>query len=89
MSGGEAMKQTRKSTKSSGRKRGLKKGIIDLLDSIQRPMHYRDITAALKKRGYTIQGQTPDLTVNSILSRGREFERTGKGTYQRNSVVST
>ncbi len=81
------MTQVREPLKSSARRRGLKRGILDLMDLTHHPMHYRDVTTALKKRGYIIQGRTPDLTINSILSRGQEFERTARGTYKRKSVA--
>ena len=71
---------------SNVRRRGLKRQIVELMDSVNEPMHYRDITVALKEKGHIFYGQTPHLTVNSILSRGPEFERIASGTYRRSDV---
>lgn len=61
---------------------GLKKAIIELFITDGTAMHYREITSRLKAQGLVPRGQTPHLTVNSILSRGHEFERVATGTYK-------
>ena len=49
----------------------LKIRVIRKLAKEGKEMHYRDITNALIKQGVIINGKTPWLTVNSLLSRAQ------------------
>lgn len=66
------------------KKRSLKidELILDVLREASEPLHYMEITRRLMDRGYRFRGPTPDLTVNSCLSRGSQFVRVGRGTYR-------
>jgi hypothetical protein len=60
--------------------------ILEALREAGEPMHYRDITEEIVRRGYVTTGKTPEATVNSKLSvalndGSAPIYRAGPGTY--------
>jgi repressor of nif and glnA expression len=55
--------------------------IVKILKRAGHPLHYKKITDLVSKRGYSFRGKTPDATIRASLIRGRQFTRTGRGTW--------
>ncbi len=65
----------------------LQAAVRTILEEQQRPMHIRDIRAALVERGVPIPGKGTDANIIVHLRRAREtFTKRGRGTYALKSM---
>ncbi len=73
-------KVTRKKKK---KKPSIRELTIDILKRSKKPMHYRDITKRLKKRGYRFHRKDPERSVYIIINRyPKIFKKTKPATYK-------
>lgn len=76
------MKKKTKSTKKQ-RKPSIRELTIDILKKSGKPLHYREITARLKKRGYKFHRKEPERSVYIIINRyPKLFKKTSPATYK-------
>lgn len=68
------------------KKRRIKQAIIEVLSKHKNGLHYRVITDSLLATKVQINSKTPWLSVNSLLTRGEEFERISPGVYRLTST---
>lgn len=55
---------------------------IDIIKRAHKPLHYRDITERLKKRGYRFHRKEPERSVYIVINRyPKIFKRTKPGFY--------
>jgi hypothetical protein len=52
--------------------------VLNLLEELHQPMHYKDIAAKLQERNTYIPGKNPSATLLSRMSRDNRFKRTKK-----------
>jgi hypothetical protein len=81
------MRKKRKKKKVMKKKKKKKPSIreltIDILKRSKKPMHYRDITKRLKKRGYRFHRKDPERSVYIIINRyPKIFKKTKPATYK-------
>jgi hypothetical protein len=81
------MKKRKKKMKVTKRKKKKKPSIreltIDILKRTKKPLHYRDITKRLKKRGYRFHRKDPERSVYIIINRyPKIFKKTKPATYK-------
>jgi hypothetical protein len=81
------MRKKRKKKKVTKKKKKKKPSIreltIDILKRSKKPMHYRDITKRLKKRGYRFHRKDPERSVYIIINRyPKIFKKTKPATYK-------
>lgn len=75
----------KKKSKTARRKRkpSIRELTIDILKRSGKPLHYRDITARLKKRGYRFHRKEPERSVYIIINRyPKLFKKTSPATYK-------
>jgi hypothetical protein len=77
-------KRKRKVTKKKKKKKpSIRELTIDILKRSKKPMHYRDITKRLKKRGYRFHRKDPERSVYIIINRyPKVFKKTKPATYK-------
>jgi len=56
--------------------------VFNILEKMHRPMHYKELTKKIQKKGIRIPGKNPSATLLSRINRDERFKRTEKrGTY--------
>ena len=74
----KVMKKKKKKKKPS-----IRELTIDILKRSRKPLHYRDITKRLKKRGYRFHRKDPERSVYIIINRyPKIFKKTKPATYK-------
>ena len=69
--------------KKKKKKPSIRELTIDILKRSKKPMHYRDITKRLKKRGYRFHRKEPERSVYIIINRyPKIFKKTKPATYK-------
>lgn len=69
--------------KKKKKKPSIRELTIDILKRSKKPMHYRDITKRLKKRGYRFHRKDPERSVYIIINRyPKIFKKTKPATYK-------
>jgi len=58
-----------------------KEAIVQALNERGQPMHVKEITRYVLGKTDRLKGKTPEMTVDSILSKDERFKRVAKGTY--------
>jgi hypothetical protein len=81
------MKRMKKGKKKKVAKKKKKPSIreltIDILKRTKTPLHYREITKRLKKRGYRFHRKDPERSVYIIINRyPKIFKKTKPATYK-------
>ncbi len=75
------MKKAKKAKKK--KKPSIRELTIDILKRSKTPLHYRDITKRLKKRGYRFHRKDPERSVYIIINRyPKIFKRVKPATYR-------
>ncbi|UCG91961.1 MAG: winged helix-turn-helix domain-containing protein [candidate division WOR-3 bacterium] len=76
------MKKAKKAKKKK-KKPSIRELTIDILKRSKTPLHYRDITKRLKKRGYRFHRKDPERSVYIIINRyPKIFKRVKPATYR-------
>jgi hypothetical protein len=76
-------KKKKKVTTKKKKKPSIRELTIDILKRGKKPMHYRDITKRLKKRGYRFHRKDPERSVYIIINRyPKLFKKTKPATYK-------
>lgn len=74
----KVMKKKKKKKKPS-----IRELTIDILKKSRKPLHYREITKRLKKRGYRFHRKDPERSVYIIINRyPKIFKKTKPATYK-------
>jgi len=69
--------------KKKKKKPSIRELTIDILKKSRKPLHYRDITKRLKKRGYRFHRKDPERSVYIIINRyPKIFKKTKPATYR-------
>lgn len=69
--------------KKKKKKPSIRELTIDILKRTKKPLHYRDITKRLKKRGYRFHRKDPERSVYIIINRyPKIFKKTKPATYK-------
>jgi hypothetical protein len=79
------MKKIRKKKKKVTKKKkpSIRELTIDILKRSKTPLHYREITKRLKKRGYRFHRKDPERSVYIIINRyPKIFKKTKPATYK-------
>ncbi|UCD06219.1 MAG: winged helix-turn-helix domain-containing protein [candidate division WOR-3 bacterium] len=72
-----------KKKKKKKKKPSIRELTIDILKRSRKPLHYRDITKRLKKRGYRFHRKDPERSVYIIINRyPKIFKKTKPATYK-------
>lgn len=61
-----------------GARASVTDAVLNLLEELHQPMHYKDITTKLQERNTYIPGKNPAATLLSRMSRDKRFKRTKK-----------
>jgi hypothetical protein len=74
----------RKATKKPKKKKlSIREHTIDILKRSKNPLHYKEITMRIKKRGYRFHRKNPERSVYIIINRyPRLFKKTKPATYK-------
>ena len=76
-------KKTRRTTRKKKKKLSIRDHTIDILKRSGKPLHYRDITKRIKKRGYRFHRKDPERSVYIIINRyPRLFKKVKPATYK-------
>ena len=76
-------KKKKKVMKKKKKKPSIRELTIDILKRTKKPLHYRDITKRLKKRGYRFHRKDPERSVYIIINRyPKVFKKTKPATYK-------
>lgn len=76
-------RKKKKVVKKKKKKPSIRELTIDILKRSKKPMHYRDITKRLKKRGYRFHRKDPERSVYIIINRyPKIFKKTKPATYK-------
>jgi hypothetical protein len=76
-------RKKKKVVKKRKKKPSIRELTIDILKRSKKPMHYRDITKRLKKRGYRFHRKDPERSVYIIINRyPKIFKKTKPATYK-------
>ncbi len=76
-------RRMKKATKKKKKKPSIRELTIDILKRVRKPLHYRDITMRLKKRGYKFHRKDPERSVYIIINRyPKIFKKTKPATYK-------
>ncbi len=76
-------KKKKKVMKKKKKKPSIRELTIDILKRTKKPLHYRDITKRLKKRGYKFHRKDPERSVYIIINRyPKVFKKTKPATYK-------
>lgn|GEM_PF-3599386 len=60
----------------------ITEAVFSILEEMQKPMHYQEITKRMQDKGIYIPGKNPSATLLSRINRDKRFKRTTKrGTY--------
>jgi hypothetical protein len=76
-------RKKKKVVRKKKKKPSIRELTIDILKRGKKPMHYRDITKRLKKRGYRFHRKDPERSVYIIINRyPKIFKKTKPATYK-------
>lgn len=76
------MKKTAKHAKKK-KKISIRDHTIEILKRSKKPLHYKEITARIKKRGYRFHRKDPERSVYIIINRyPKLFKKTKPATYR-------
>lgn len=76
-------RKKKKVVRKKKKKPSIRELTIDILKRSKKPMHYRDITKRLKKRGYRFHRKDPERSVYIIINRyPKIFKKTKPATYK-------
>jgi len=76
-------KKVKKAKKAKKKKPSIRELTIDILKKSKTPLHYREITKRLKKRGYRFHRKDPERSVYIIINRyPKIFKRVEPATYR-------
>lgn len=76
-------RKKKKVVKKKKKKPSIRELTIDILKRSKKPIHYRDITKRLKKRGYRFHRKDPERSVYIIINRyPKIFKKTKPATYK-------
>ena len=76
-------KKKKVAKKKKKKKPSIRELTIDILKRTKKPLHYRDITKRLKKRGYRFHRKDPERSVYIIINRyPKIFKKTKPATYK-------
>ncbi|MBE0433276.1 winged helix-turn-helix domain-containing protein [candidate division WOR-3 bacterium] len=77
------MKKQGKMKTVKKKKPSIRELTIDILKKSRKPLHYREITQRLKKRGYRFHRKEPERSVYIIINRyPKIFKKTRPATYR-------
>jgi hypothetical protein len=77
------MKKAKKVKKAKKKKPSIRELTIDILKRSKTPLHYREITKRLRKRGYRFHRKDPERSVYIIINRyPKIFKRVKPATYR-------
>jgi hypothetical protein len=79
------MKRIRRKKKKVTKKKkpSIRELTVDILKRSKTPLHYREITKRLKKRGYRFHRKDPERSVYIIINRyPKIFKKTKPATYK-------
>lgn len=69
--------------KSKKKKMSLRRLAIDILKRSKKPLHYREITRRIQKRGFKFRRKDPERSVYITINRHpRFFRKTKPATYR-------
>ena len=76
-------KKTKKKKTKKKKKLSIRELTIDILKRSKTPLHYREITNRIKKRGYKFHRKDPERSVYIIINRyPKIFRKTKPATYK-------
>ena len=76
-------RKKKKVVRKKKKKPSIRELTIDILKRSKKPLHYRDITKRLKKRGYRFHLKDPERSVYIIINRyPKIFKKTKPATYK-------
>ena len=76
-------KKKKKVVRKKKKKPSIRELTIDILRRCKKPLHYREITKRLKKRGYRFHRKDPERSVYIIINRyPKIFKKTKPATYK-------
>ena len=76
-------RKKKKVVRKKKKKPSIRELTIDILKRSKKPLHYRDITKRLKKRGYRFHRKDPERSVYIIINRyPKIFKKTKPATYK-------
>jgi hypothetical protein len=76
-------RKKKKVVRKKKKKPSIRELTIDILKRSKKPLHYRDITMRLKKRGYRFHRKDPERSVYIIINRyPKIFKKTKPATYK-------
>lgn len=76
-------KQRKMKTVKKKKKPSIRELTVDILKRSRKPLHYREITRRLKKRGYRFHRKEPERSVYIIINRyPKLFKKTSPATYR-------
>lgn len=78
------IRRAKKKTKRAKKKKmSIREHVIDILKRSKKPLHYRDLTKRIKKRGYRFHRKDPERSVYIIINRyPKIFKKTKPATYK-------
>ena len=77
------IKKTKPTKKAKKKKFSIRDHTIDILKRSKKPLHHKEITMRIKKRGYRFHRKDPERSVYIIINRyPRLFEKTKPATYK-------
>ena len=78
------VKKGRKVKKAKKKKKlSIREHTIDILKRCKKPLHYKEITERIKKRGYKFHRKDPERSVYIIINRyPKLFRKTKPATYK-------
>jgi hypothetical protein len=65
-----------------GRRGAIRGGIVEILTEADKPVHAKDLLAALKERGVVVSGQDPLISLSRSLYAGDRFVNVGGNTWK-------
>lgn len=60
----------------------IRDGVIEILSESKKPMHAKDLLAALKARNITVGGKDPLKGLSHSLTSGKQFVNVGQNTWE-------
>ena len=79
----KSTKKTKPTKKAKKKKFSIRDHTIDILKRSKKPLHYKEITMRIKKRGYRFHRKDPERSVYIIINRyPRLFKKTKPATYK-------
>ena len=79
----KSTKKTKPTKKAKKKKFSIRDHTIDILKRSKKPLHYKEITMRIKKRGYRFHRKDPERSVYIIINRYPGlFKKTKPATYK-------